>query len=76
MAKRTYWDANGYKRKKRKRGTPEGFSTLTEWKEYVANKKRKTLKENPIKKVDLPKPEALVLLEKLEEVLRGTKDQS
>ena len=64
MAKRTYHDANGYKRKRRKRGTPE-FATVEEYNAWIAEKKRSALKVNPIKALPQEKPEVLKALEAL-----------
>ena len=65
MAKRTYHDGNGYKHKRRKRGTPE-FSTIEEYQEHVANKRRASLKKTAEKKVVVLSAEELKRLESLE----------
>lgn len=54
MAKRTYHDANGYKKKRRKRGTPE-FATVDEYKAWINAKRKATLDKNPCMKFSGPR---------------------
>ena len=74
MAKRTYRDQNGYKRKKRKRGTPE-FATIEEYHAYLARKREAARSKHPNyvlrgKAIPEPKDPLVDLAKKLEEGLR------
>lgn len=67
MAKRTYHDANGYKKKRRKRGTPE-FATIAEYNEWIAKKKIAATESSPLKVFRgkrVPQDLALLQLERL-----------
>ena len=75
MAKRTYRDKNGYKRKRRKRGTPE-FATIEEYRAYIREKKVNATKMNPIKMQHEPKPEGIKQVEKLIDRLEDLIDPS
>lgn len=55
VAKRTYHDGNGYKRKRRKRGQPE-FSTIEAYNEWLSAK-RKAGQEANLKKTTKPESE-------------------
>lgn len=73
MAKRTYRDNNGYKRKIRKRGTPE-FATIEEYQRYLAAKREEARSKHPNHKLrgnPIPDPvdPVVKLVEKMEEKL-------
>ena len=64
MAKRTYRDALGYKRKRRKRGTPE-FATIEEYTAWKRQKKVQRTRANPINRAVEPVPEGIKHLEQI-----------
>lgn len=64
MAKRTYHDANGYKKKRRKRGTPE-FATVAEYDAWLAAKRLATRSKHPVKKQVSPSDQPLEQLVRL-----------
>jgi len=82
MAKRTYYDANGYKKKRRKRGTPE-FATIAEYDAYLKDKIAKAKAKNPnfgqgaVKKKKDPLVELVKQMEeKLDKLEKGNDDHA